>query len=253
VIGLLARAGDPRALALLALGAVVWMAVRMAPAGYGPLAAALATLTTPVAMGVVFGSGGALLLAALAGAHLALTRGARLASGIALGVACALDHRAWLVVPFLALRDAAARPLLLAGCGLGYAALVAPTAALGLPEFLLALAPNEGFAPGVGLSNLALYLGWSGSRIWVLLLLLGSVAASALLARATPQGPGGALIGSAAVLCVAGALTQGGTFEDLGPALALGCLGALMACASNSERHRPPWGTAEGPESRQPG
>lgn len=152
--------GDPRRLALLALGALLALLARLGGPEQRPLALAAGAVPF-LAVGVPFGARDALPLAALVGALMAARGGRALVAGALAGFAGALDHRALLLAPFLVLPDLRA-PLwrrVGAGCLAAYAALVLPVALLDLRAFAGALAASPRIQPGVGLANLLFFKG----------------------------------------------------------------------------------------------
>ena len=149
---------DPRWLCLLALLAASLILGRWVGPEGRPMALALATLAPPLALGSIFGSPAALIVAALAASFLAATRGRFRAAGALAGVAVALDHLALLAAPFALLRAGSRRR-----------AFTAATLAYGLPVFAVAILDLGAFAarltsappigPGLGLANVFLYRG----------------------------------------------------------------------------------------------
>jgi hypothetical protein len=130
-------------------------------------AVGLALLAAPLALGTVLGAPFALSLAALASAWAARDKGAQLAAGMLAGAAVALDHRALLVAPFVALTDGTrvSRARALVGVVAGYGLLVLPVALLDLPAFLERAAAPSPPGPGLGLVNLLAYRGAENAAV----------------------------------------------------------------------------------------
>jgi hypothetical protein len=229
ILGLLPGTRDPRVISLLALGLLIWVAGRLAPPERRPLALGVAGLSTPLAMGIVVGSGHVLPLACLAGAFLAWERRRPLVVGILIGLACGMDHRVFLIVPILAMATRrTGRTPLLAGCAAAYAILALPVAALSPTAFVAALGPGAGFEAGVGLANGLLYLGHSGTRVSTLLLSALAVVFAAILARWAAGRPSLAMALSAGGLLAALFLSRGGSPEGLALPLVVLTLAAVV-------------------------
>jgi hypothetical protein len=122
---------------------------------------ALALLVAPLAIGTVLGAPVALGLAALVGAWVARDQGRPTATGLLVGAAVALDHRAVLVAPFLLVADGSLPQLrrTLGWAAATYALLTLPVAFLDLPAFVGRAAALEPPGPGLGLVNLLTYRG----------------------------------------------------------------------------------------------
>ncbi len=121
----------------------------------------LALVLAPLALGTVQGAPFALSLLALVSAWAARDRCAPRAAGLLAGAAVALDHRALLAAPFVALADGR-RPRLartLAAAATGYGVVVVPVALFDLTAFLERAAQPSPPGPGLGLVNLLAYRG----------------------------------------------------------------------------------------------
>jgi hypothetical protein len=146
---------------LAALGLLLLVVGRLVRPEARPLALGLAGLAPPLALGTVFGSSALLPLTLILGV-LALAAGGRaFLAGVVAGAAGAVDHRAWLGVPFLvaplARRDPATWARVGGGASVGYLALVVPAVLPGLGAFAAALRAPVALAPGLGLVNAFLY------------------------------------------------------------------------------------------------
>ncbi|HXB55706.1 MAG TPA: glycosyltransferase 87 family protein [Vicinamibacteria bacterium] len=160
---LVAGTRDPRIITLLALGLLMALAAGLGRPAERPLALALAGLAPPLALGTVFGSPAALPLVALLGSLALATGGRAFLAGAVAGAAGALDHRAWLGVPFLlaplARGGRVLWPRALGGVVAGYLVLVLPTVLPDAGAFAAAMWAEGGVGPGLGLANLFLYWG----------------------------------------------------------------------------------------------
>jgi hypothetical protein len=140
-------------------------------------------LAPPVALGLVFGSPASLPLAALAGTLVLAGGGHALAAGLLAGVAGGLDHRSWLVAPFLLFpllrSEAAAWRRVLTGLALGYGAIVLPVLAMDPPAFAAAFTRLPEAVPGLGLVNLSIY--WGGEGLSRALVGVGAAVVAAIL------------------------------------------------------------------------
>lgn len=234
VLGLTAHATafrDGRVLLLPAYAGLLALAA-WAHAGTQPVALSASALLPFLAVGTTFGTPLALPLVALvACARAASSQRAGLA-GLLAGIAVAFDHRALLVVPFLAL-PALARPVRRrAATGLlaGYATLVLPVAALAPVAWARALAPNPTIEPGVGLVNLLIYRGGESSPAAHAALALAPlvlfVFAAALL-RWVSRRPAAAPAAAALVMLVALFLAPAVSAESLGTPVVLLAFAAL--------------------------
>jgi len=223
---------DPRLLVLAALLVLGILVARAAP-GRMVLALGLAWLVPPLALGTVFGSPAALLLAGLAGAWLATRagtgRGAAL-SGVGTGVAAAFDHRAILAAPGLA-REAMGSPRSwwqgLLGALLAYSLLAGPAIVADPASWLARLAAGPGVGPGVGLANVFAYWGAEGATPLFALLALGPVLTAmvaVLLFRRRDAPP---LAGAAVVLLAGLWLAPAASPDALAAPLLLAGLQAL--------------------------
>ncbi len=187
---------DPRVMTLLALGLLLALVARLVQPAERPLALALAGLAPPLAIGTVFGSPTALPLVALLGS-LAMARGGRaFLAGALAGAAAALDHRAWLGVPFLlsplARGGRVPWPRVLGGVAAGYLVLVLPAVLPDAGAFAAAMRAEGGLGPGLGLANLFLYWaapdGTFALTVFALAPLAAVLAVGGLLApRAAPS------------------------------------------------------------------
>ena len=122
---------------------------------------ALVLAALPLALGIPLGSPFVLSLAALAGAWIAGQRRAFVAAGVLAGVAVALDHRALLAAPFLALAGGERRVRIRTAVAAlaGYAFLVVPIALLDLPAFVERASARATAGAGLGIVNV---LAWWG-------------------------------------------------------------------------------------------
>ncbi|MBI3932897.1 MAG: DUF2029 domain-containing protein [Acidobacteria bacterium] len=212
---------DPRPLALVALAVSLMLLVVLVPQPAVPLVSGIALLAPPAAVGVAFGSGDVLVLAAALGALLLRARGRSLASGVVLGCVIPLAPLAVLLSPLVLSPDRLFARRALGGLALG-AAIITGAALLLDPE---------GFAdgwtlagPGSGLGNLLLYFGAGDASLRLATLALGA-AVVALVAFAMGRGRraevrAAAAVGAAAL--VAGAvLAPWSSPHDLAVPLAL--------------------------------
>jgi hypothetical protein len=121
----------------------------------------LALLVAPLALGTVLGAPFALSLLALVGAWAARDRGAPTVAGALAGVAVALDHRALLVAPFVALPEGSRAGLTraLAAATAVYALLVGAVALLDVGAFVARATAWSPPGPGLGVVNLLAYRG----------------------------------------------------------------------------------------------
>jgi hypothetical protein len=160
---------DPRVMTLVALGLLGALVARLVKPAERPLALALAGLAPPLAIGTVFGSPTALPLVALLGSLALATGGRAVLAGALAGAAAALDHRAWLGVPFLlaplARGGRVPWPRVLGGVAAGYLVLILPAALPDPGAFAAAMRAEGGLGPGLGLANLFLYWGAPDSTL----------------------------------------------------------------------------------------
>jgi hypothetical protein len=169
---------DPRWLALAALALVGLLLPRVVLPGSRPLALGAALLSPAAAVGTVFGSGDAVLLAALLAAVWASRALGSLGAGLTVGAATALLPRALLAAPFLLLPLAAhAGPVLPLHIGLafGWAIVVVPLVVAGPGALVASLLPTARLEPGLGVANLLLYVGEGGATAGLALGLLTAV------------------------------------------------------------------------------
>ncbi len=175
---------DARAVLVLSLGVLLVVIGRLvAPAQY-PLAWTAVGLLPPVAIGVVFG---AVQLPWLAVGFLALAlagQGKAAIAGLLAGAATTIDHRAMLVVLFAPLfqlhpNGSQARRFILAAVT-SYAALVGSVALLDPGSYVLATERTGDMAPGVGIVNIADYVGIGTTTLFHAVLLLGPWIAGAI-------------------------------------------------------------------------
>jgi hypothetical protein len=175
------RIRDPRMITLLALGLLLALAAGLVQPAERPLALAVAGLAPPLAIGTVFGSPAALPLLALLGSLALATGGRAFLAGALAGAAGALDHRAWLGVPFLlaplARGGRAPWPRVLGGVAAGYLALVLPAVLPDAGAFAAAMRADRGLGPGLGLANLFLYWGAPDGTLAVTVFALAPLAA----------------------------------------------------------------------------
>jgi uncharacterized membrane protein YjjB (DUF3815 family) len=151
-----------------------------------------------------------------------------------LGVASALDHRAWLAVPFLIAAPAALplRPAvsgLAAGLAAGYAVLTIPGLLLAPGGMLQALLPSS-LRPSPGLASVFLCWDVPPEPAAVLLTISAWIAAGlafAIAFRARPPATP-ALVLAAAGYLVAVFLSVGAEADDLALPLALLTLGVIQ-------------------------
>jgi hypothetical protein len=167
LLAALARLVGVRDLRLVAVLALVALAGVLAARFEGRrrrAAVGLSLLLAPLALGTVLGAPFVLSLLALASAWTARERGAFTSAGALAGVAVALDHRALLCAPFVALPDGPGAVLYraLAAAAAGYGLLVLPVALLDIPAFVARAAASSAPGPGLGLVNLLAYRGAEG-------------------------------------------------------------------------------------------
>src|SRR5262249_45562600 len=151
---------DPRVLAMVAVAWMLVVASRAWPAERRSSAVALALLP-PVAFGIVFGAPALLPLAALSPLLAVDPRQRPALAGIAAGVAAALDHRAFLIAPFLLApsADGVRWRRLVAVAALAYAVLALPAVVLDPGAWSTYLGQTRPLEPSVGLANVFLYRG----------------------------------------------------------------------------------------------
>jgi Glycosyltransferase family 87 len=173
---------DPRPVSILALwvaGALLWGALRpdLRPLGIGVI------LVAPVlAVGAVFGSPEAILLAASVGAWRLARAGRGVGAGAVGGAVGSLAHRVLFLLPFLLLGRGRARSraglACVAGAVAGYAAASVPLLVTAPGAFFGSHQPPAAVEPGVGLGNLLLYRGLSGAgAVLAVLAVLAGLAA----------------------------------------------------------------------------
>ena len=172
-------ARDPRLVAVLALSLLAAALALSFEGRRRRAAVATALLVAPLAIGTPLGAPVASSLATLVTAWIARGAGAPAAAGLLAGAAVALDHRALLVAPFVALADGSRAPIArsVAWAVAAYALLVAPVALLDGPAFLERAAAPGVAGPGLGLVNILAYRG--GEAIATALVPLASVLALA--------------------------------------------------------------------------
>jgi len=128
-------------------------------------AVGLSLLVAPLALGTVLGAPFVLSLLVLAFAWTARERSKSTSAGALAGVAVALDHRALLCAPFVALPENWTRVSLfraLAAAAAAYGLVVLPVALLDLPAFVARAAAPSPPGTGLGLVNLLAYRGAEG-------------------------------------------------------------------------------------------
>jgi hypothetical protein len=100
---------DTRLVTLIAYALAAWLATRLAPARWGPLAAAVLLVNPLVYWHQVFGANDLLVAALLLLAFLLTERDRRVWAAAVLGLACATKQLAWPFAPFLLVRLSGAR------------------------------------------------------------------------------------------------------------------------------------------------
>ena len=207
-LGRLVDRRDIRLWTLFALAVLAALVARRAAGEGKTTALALALFPAPLALGTVLGAPLALALSALFGAWLRARAGPPWASGLLVGAAAALDHRALLLAPLLLLplasRPRAWRPAL-GGAVAVYALVVIPVALLDLPAFVGRLFTASSPGAGLGVFNLFAYWGEEAStaaRVLAALTPLAGILVTAALLRGRGAPPV-ALAGLAALAWVA--------------------------------------------------
>jgi hypothetical protein len=204
VLAALARPLGVRDLRLVAVAALLLLAGVLAACFEGRRrrsALGLGLLVAPLGLGTVLGAPFALGLVALVGAWAARDRGAAAMAGALAGVAVALDHRAVLVAPFLAVpgESRAGLTRALAAAAAGYALLVVPVALLDLGAFVARVTAWSPPGPGLGYVNLLAYRG-AESAAEALAPVAALVALAAVAWLLTRHWPGLARAGIASLL-----------------------------------------------------
>jgi hypothetical protein len=178
---------DLRVVSLVALGLLAALLALRLRGRKRRAALAVVLLTPPLALGTALGAPFALSLAALAGAWILRERGASIAAGALLGVAVALDHRAFLAAPFLAWTNGSRAQLVrgAAAAGVAYGVLVLPVALLDLPAFLGEVGAPSVVGPSLGIVSLLAWRGAEGlaATLWPLWALVALGALAWLLSR----------------------------------------------------------------------
>jgi len=220
---------DPRWLTLTALTALIALLWWRGSAVGAATAVGMLVSMAPIAFGSVFGSRH-ILSAALVGAAFLAARGSALVTGLLAGTAAAVDPLVLPILPFVGFEVGEEKHVRRAVLGAGVAALllVLPPLVLSPAGFLGALVRPPATAMGLGLTDIALYIGldgpWLGRGAQVALLAVLALATVALLGRRA--GVSGALAGSLVAL-LAIVLAPGLSPEAVALPMTLGLVAAL--------------------------
>jgi len=169
---------DGRTLMLLALLLLAASAALAVPSGQRPLALAVAGLLPQMALGAAFGSGESVWLGLTVAAVVAARRGYPIGAGLLAGAAVSFSLHALPAAALLPLalagdRKREARTRFVAAAALALGGILLPVAWLDAGAFAAAFVRQGEIGPGVGLANLASYLGREGSPAVTLGLALG--------------------------------------------------------------------------------
>jgi hypothetical protein len=230
---------DPRILAIAALFVVLALLRHLAPLPAAPTLTGAAVLAPVTAIGLAFGSGDVLVLAAALGALVLARRGWVVPAAAVVGAAAAVFPRVLFAAPFLLLPPRPDRRRLIetaAGLLIGLVALSAPLLLSSPPLFLETLVGTP-VLPGVGLVNVALYWGLDGSEAarWVFLLAPWVVGALAWIVRIRSWSRGNALAQAAVALLLGMVVSSGASAHDLVAPMALLLLAATEATPARTD------------------